>query len=300
VRRSDALAELELKTDATASDIKAAYRDLVKVWHPDRFPADDRLRLRAEERLRRINEAYRTLESGEPDPEAPPAPPSTIPPHAHTAAQGDAALRIWMYLTILVLTVAFLAYAADRHRQASQADREPVPFLRTSEPATDPPPQDDTATPTPRSSPKPTLPARVTPLSEAQMERIESACGAFSPASQQYAICVQSHLSAEAGSPHAVTPQHTLPALDGLTADERRSVDRVCATDPDYNQCAAAQLAKLAAAPQRPDLSRLSPRDRAAVDRACSSARDHDGPAAPSTYDRCIVEFERMLASHPN
>ena len=302
MRRSEALAELELDSNASAADIKAAYRDLVKVWHPDRFVADDRMRPRAEARLQRINEAYRTLESGdfdpEPQPVASPPPPSSTRPHVRTRAQRDALLRGWIYLVLFVFTLSFFGYAVFKYRQAAQAERDAAPSstLPATSPASDPSP-DDPASPTRPSASQRTSPARVTPLSEAQTEHLESACGAFAPASQQYADCARAYLSAKAASPHSNAAPQTLSAVDGLTTGERRSIDRVCAAGPDYAQCAAAQVAKLAASPQRPDLSRLSPRDRAAVELACSSARDHDGPAA---YDHCVVEFERMIASQPD
>ncbi len=50
---------LGLQNGASKEEIKQAHRDLVKIWHPDRFGADDaRLRCRAEAKLREINEAY--------------------------------------------------------------------------------------------------------------------------------------------------------------------------------------------------------------------------------------------------
>lgn len=49
---------LELDVSASASDIKSAYRELVKVWHPDRFQGDQKLEERAERRLKELNEAY--------------------------------------------------------------------------------------------------------------------------------------------------------------------------------------------------------------------------------------------------
>jgi hypothetical protein len=52
-------AVLGLDGDATEADVKQAYRDLAKVWHPDRFSEnDERLRCKAEERLKEINGAY--------------------------------------------------------------------------------------------------------------------------------------------------------------------------------------------------------------------------------------------------
>jgi hypothetical protein len=56
---------LELNPGATAEDIKAAYVDLVKVWHPDRYSHEStRLKSRAEEKLKAINRAYEILRAG--------------------------------------------------------------------------------------------------------------------------------------------------------------------------------------------------------------------------------------------
>lgn len=65
---------LELPYDAPWTDVKQAYRDLVRVWHPDRFARDVRLQQRATRKLTEINEAYTFLkklsgnepEAGEP------------------------------------------------------------------------------------------------------------------------------------------------------------------------------------------------------------------------------------------
>lgn len=56
-----ALKLLGLERGASAAQAKEAYRDLVKVWHPDRFPGDDRLRQKAGERLKEISAAYQYL-----------------------------------------------------------------------------------------------------------------------------------------------------------------------------------------------------------------------------------------------
>jgi curved DNA-binding protein CbpA len=49
---------LDLKPGATFGEVKQAYRDMVKVWHPDRFAHDQRLQLIAQEKLKEINIAY--------------------------------------------------------------------------------------------------------------------------------------------------------------------------------------------------------------------------------------------------
>lgn len=52
----------ELDPGASQEDLKAAYLDLVKVWHPDRYARDSaRLRHKAEQKLKAINLAYERL-----------------------------------------------------------------------------------------------------------------------------------------------------------------------------------------------------------------------------------------------
>lgn len=62
--RCAALQVLELPAGATDAEIKAAYHLLVKVWHPDRFQGDKKLRDSAEEKLKLINSTYLFLTSG--------------------------------------------------------------------------------------------------------------------------------------------------------------------------------------------------------------------------------------------
>jgi curved DNA-binding protein CbpA len=49
---------LELRRDASLEDAKRAYRNLVKLWHPDRFADNHVLQSQANEKLCKINEAY--------------------------------------------------------------------------------------------------------------------------------------------------------------------------------------------------------------------------------------------------
>ena len=63
--REGCLRVLGLAPGASAQEIKAAYRDLAKVWHPDRFAHDPRLQQKAQEQLKEINDAYQRLISGD-------------------------------------------------------------------------------------------------------------------------------------------------------------------------------------------------------------------------------------------
>ena len=55
---------LELQPGATPDEVKRAYRDLAKVWHPDRFKGDSpRLKSKAAEKLAEINDAYEKIKA---------------------------------------------------------------------------------------------------------------------------------------------------------------------------------------------------------------------------------------------
>jgi len=60
---------LNVRYDAPRSEIKQAYRELVRIWHPDRFPNDVRKQRIAHEKLIQLNEAYRMLCKLTPEPE---------------------------------------------------------------------------------------------------------------------------------------------------------------------------------------------------------------------------------------
>jgi hypothetical protein len=57
---------LGLPPGASEADIKKSYRDLAQVWHPDRFAHDPRLQKKAQDNLKRINDAFQTLQAADP------------------------------------------------------------------------------------------------------------------------------------------------------------------------------------------------------------------------------------------
>jgi len=52
---------LDIGPNASLEEVKRAYRELARVWHPDRFPNDVRLQQKAEEKLKQINIAYERI-----------------------------------------------------------------------------------------------------------------------------------------------------------------------------------------------------------------------------------------------
>lgn len=77
---------LGLAPGASPEELKAAHRDLVKVWHPDRFAHDPRLQQKAQEKLKEVNEAFDALTSGRaPRREPPERSDATAPDESHLA-----------------------------------------------------------------------------------------------------------------------------------------------------------------------------------------------------------------------
>ena len=52
---------LEVEPGSSIEEIRQAYRDQTKIWHPDRFSNDIRLQKKAEEKIKQINLAYQRL-----------------------------------------------------------------------------------------------------------------------------------------------------------------------------------------------------------------------------------------------
>jgi WD40 repeat protein len=57
---------LGLQPNALPDEVKKAYRQLVKIWHPDRFPNGSEQQEEAEEKFRQIHQAYQVLKDYQP------------------------------------------------------------------------------------------------------------------------------------------------------------------------------------------------------------------------------------------
>ena len=95
--RTEALRIFELDDHRTPEEVRATYRELVKVWHPDRFANDAGLRAKADRRLQEINRAYAVLqdraETVEPQRGPTPPPHVATPPQDATPRSADATPR---------------------------------------------------------------------------------------------------------------------------------------------------------------------------------------------------------------
>ncbi|HKU74520.1 MAG TPA: DnaJ domain-containing protein [Pyrinomonadaceae bacterium] len=130
---------LGVKPGVSMRELKAAHRDLAKVWHPDRFQHDPRLQEKAQEKLKEINEAYDLLSSGKvPRPVAtPPSQPAYQATYSEPAPAARAhSTSSWKWAAVLLVFVAVFAYTTrsllqrrppvveQETEQAAQLDQE--------------------------------------------------------------------------------------------------------------------------------------------------------------------------------
>ena len=100
---------LGVKPGVSNRDLKAAHRDLAKVWHPDRFLHDPRLQEKAQEKLKEINEAYELLSSGR-MPRATPtySQPQNPAPRRAKSGSPSIAMALLLFLAVFALTITYL------------------------------------------------------------------------------------------------------------------------------------------------------------------------------------------------
>lgn len=128
---------LGVKPGVSMRELKAAHRDLAKVWHPDRFQHDPRLQEKAQEKLKEINEAYDLLSSGKVPRPVPPSPqPSPQGGYRTAYAKSEKAATAhstgsWKWAAVLLVFAAVFAYTTRsllqrRHPVVEQENNQQV------------------------------------------------------------------------------------------------------------------------------------------------------------------------------
>jgi hypothetical protein len=142
---------LDLDQTASLDEIKQAYRDLVMVWHPDRFAHNVRLQHKAEDKLKQFNCAYESLKkwyqhsqsrTTEHQPKPPPtdgqthsrqrrseahstrrsSPPSSPPPSRSSTGDLSISLKDAQYI------LQHYRFSAVKHTGSTQKEYESGPF----------------------------------------------------------------------------------------------------------------------------------------------------------------------------
>jgi hypothetical protein len=132
---------LGVKPGVSDRELKAAHRDLAKVWHPDRFLHDPRLQEKAQEKLKEINEAYEQLISRHQRRVPPPPPPPRRARTNHVEEvvvqrRSGAGWHWYVALALVVFGVVFALTTQKLVRQRGQAiDTTPVAEQVAEQPA---------------------------------------------------------------------------------------------------------------------------------------------------------------------
>ena len=128
---------LGVKPGVSIRELKAAHRDLAKVWHPDRFLHDPRLQAKAQEKLKEINEAYEIISSGKvPRPVTPPpraAQSVNYTTNREARAHSGAS---WQWPVIALLVFAAVFAVTTRTLLKQRALPLPEETVQAEEPAT--------------------------------------------------------------------------------------------------------------------------------------------------------------------
>ena len=108
---------LGVKPGVSERELKAAHRDLAKVWHPDRFLHDPRLQEKAQEKLKEINEAYEQLTSRRPPtpvPKPAPKPPPIVVqepnpiPVRRSRGFASTGIALLIFMAVFAVTISVL------------------------------------------------------------------------------------------------------------------------------------------------------------------------------------------------
>ena len=124
---------LGVKPGVSDRELKAAHRDLAKVWHPDRFGHDPRLQEKAQEKLKEINEAYEQLISRHKRPVTPP------PPRKSRRAQESVRVTEkrgvgWHWWIAVPFAVFALVFAFTTKTLVRESQPQPLESAQLEEP----------------------------------------------------------------------------------------------------------------------------------------------------------------------
>ena len=147
---------LGLKPGASVDEVKAAYRELAMVWHPDRFPADSPLQARATLKLKDVNLAYDYVmahgfndgipiipEEKLPETGLSPAPGEVEPAQTPEAPPAGVSKLVWILGVVLLFAAVgggWLYYRTHNSKPAPVAINAPTNVVEITKPAANPEP----------------------------------------------------------------------------------------------------------------------------------------------------------------
>ncbi|MGD0022174.1 MAG: DnaJ domain-containing protein [Smithellaceae bacterium] len=304
---SESLKILGLTKDASLKEIKQAYKDLVNVWHPDRFTNNARLQKKANEKLKEINAAYENLVSfyeninssesanyysQEPPRQPPPEPPPSYAsdkPHKQPGYTGYKGIII----VIFIVGFLFLLWA--------QNDKPENKFTQPHPKRISPSPAPFVTSPKILDEPKIEFKKRPqTQIADDKVKRLD-----LKRRTPPRESKIEEGLSTQ-----SQTKNLDIPDLSRLTYEEKASIESVCSNakyldgPASYNRCLKNQLATLAQGERRPDLSQLTYEEKASIESVCSKKASIESVCSnakylqgPASYNRCLKNQLKQLYS---
>ena len=287
----EALDVLALRPGASSVEIKEAYRDLVKVWHPDRFGSDPGLRQKAEDKLKQINQAYAVMQSDrtggtkEPD-----GAPGSVPgdaawrwrysaaPQTYGTSRGRARGISggigWLYGSLGIALGLMAGYVAIEHG-TTRSVRPGSASVQQIEALSE-----ETA---------PTIPAMQTAGRE-----LAGGSAASADLQGQNIPGRNSGRSKPAGSAQfhvRLLSNAEMAQLELACSWQEKMKDAA-----GYQSCVRAQLDLITNAGGEPDLSSLSAEERESIESVCSEDKRLHGMDG---YHRCLISQMAQLAAEP-
>ena len=314
----ESLKILGLPPNANLKEIKQAYKDLVTVWHPDRFANNPRLHDKASEKLKELNVAYnevisfyqnmaftdRTVHVQE---QSQPPPPENTPFYPSDKPQKSSRNIGYTGLMIVLLIAAAIFFIWRQDQKIKKDSSGPLPKEIASSQAAAVPPQTshdaklgqitENLTPDnlvitsqhelPKQSAEP--PAKTEtemkpmPIAPLTGNKVNHQATDRTKPTQQIKIKKASVVQ----SPVKISQT---PDISSLTEDEQVSIKSACSEvklngQAGYNTCLQNKLALLTQGERSPDLSRLTHEEKSSIESICSPAKFKDGPAS---YNRCV------------
>jgi len=316
----EALKILGLPPDANLKEIKQAYKDLVTVWHPDRFANNPRLHDKASEKLKELNIAYnevisfyqnmifteRTAHFQE-TPQPQPPPPENTPFYPSEKPKTSSTnIRYFSFMIVLCIAVVIFFIWGQDDKTKNDSSRS-LPEKIKSSPVVMVPAQTSyesklgkiTGNQTPdnlvitsqQDIPKSSQELQI--KSEKVMKQMiipritddksnHQASNRNQPAQE---IKIKKTSAVRSSAKTAETPD-----ISSLSEDEQASIKSACSESKltglsGYNTCLQNKIFLLTQGEKSPDLSRLTIEEKSSLEAVCSSAKFKDGPVS---YNRCL------------
>ena len=317
----ESLKVLGLPPNATLKEIKQAYKDLITVWHPDRFLNNPRLHEKASEKLKELNVAYNDIISHyqnmifterkanfQEQPQQPEPEPTPFSPIDKPQKSFRYTGHIGFMIVIFIAGAIFFIWGQNYQVENKSFESPPQSTAPSSAALVTPPqrsdetkikveqiaqnkiPDDQVKVPE-QKMPAPPLESKIEIKNNSKkIVQVKITDNQVRNQDLERPKPLKEPKIKKISATKSRTKTSDSHDLSWLTYDEQSSIKSACSGAKlegtgIYNSCLKDQLAALAQGEKRPDLSRLTYEEKSSIESVCSSAKFKDGPAS---YNRCL------------